>query len=848
VYSLTYISSNIHWPFDRSGATGVTKADLEGKGTLSLVGLLFKALLEMRFTNAEEVRQAFNSSAIPELCHSMLAHDARGEGGNEYKVFREALLCFMCVMQQQGAAELSAEEKVETLRILEAELEKKRQLKFVYHSLRVVLVMMLKLSAGDDTKGHFKEATIDILFAILRAPVPGESGEELGDGTSGSKQGVGNKGKAEDERKGGKGGGGSSSEKEGMKVLGVTSLVVKCKAAELILSLVFNEKNKTLVHAKPANQDILNELLMKDGLGLGLDLVLAKQVSGILRLVFHQQRTTIRTRLRSSSSAAQGEAPLQKLAKLKRTGSLPASHFQKAKIPKHKAISLTRSMSSDAARGRGEQEWRQGSPDQGSPESTYEDSLLSTEDSFLYSDADDDPNAMIPRLPKLMISYSWSQQEAVKQIHTYLTEVGFECWIDIYDMTKAGNSILDAMALAVEDADTVLICMSQEYSDSANCRLEAEHALTQRRPMKFLNMQKDFTRPKGWLGLILGQTLWYDCSTPEKRPKSVDQLADDLLRQTLIPHGQHGSAGVAARLQPLDTVGEPPAAAPLRTEESCDKQMRMSKQHNRDSRSPAEKLFGGGGGGGGVQQPRSSVAAASKQASTTSIRSKDISLSRAETNPLANCAVSRDELVAYLETHDPTKAHTADLVLKIYEGRHFELRRALQEKYSTAIGQGAEATNSTTADAANSARVAAQTQQMQDANVAASASRVSFATSGCVGVGAASNGGSNGTRRLFATKSVVSVVAKQEQEQWEARNREGSNVGAQVGWGASGDSEDGEEGDGEEVPGRAGRAQSCESIPEEAMNAVSMSETDFQDLDSILNQRRSSASDSGSDT
>jgi hypothetical protein len=45
---------------------------------------------------------------------------------------------------------------------------------------------------------------------------------------------------------------------------------------------------------------------------------------------------------------------------------------------------------------------------------------------------------------------------------------GLEVWIDIERM---GGSTLSAMAEAVENASVVLICMSEKYKLSPNCRL-----------------------------------------------------------------------------------------------------------------------------------------------------------------------------------------------------------------------------------------------------------------------------------------------------------------------------------------------------------------------------------------
>lgn len=46
-------------------------------------------------------------------------------------------------------------------------------------------------------------------------------------------------------------------------------------------------------------------------------------------------------------------------------------------------------------------------------------------------------------------------------------EQGLNVWMDV---DKMEGSILEAMARAVEDARVVLVCYSEKYKDSQNCR------------------------------------------------------------------------------------------------------------------------------------------------------------------------------------------------------------------------------------------------------------------------------------------------------------------------------------------------------------------------------------------
>ena len=67
----------------------------------------------------------------------------------------------------------------------------------------------------------------------------------------------------------------------------------------------------------------------------------------------------------------------------------------------------------------------------------------------------------------VMISYQWDVQKLVIQIKNKLQADGFKVWMDIDEM---GGSTLESMARAVENASVILVCVSQKYKESPNCR------------------------------------------------------------------------------------------------------------------------------------------------------------------------------------------------------------------------------------------------------------------------------------------------------------------------------------------------------------------------------------------
>jgi hypothetical protein len=67
----------------------------------------------------------------------------------------------------------------------------------------------------------------------------------------------------------------------------------------------------------------------------------------------------------------------------------------------------------------------------------------------------------------VMISYNWGNQRMVKRIAKYLRDHGITVWIDVDNLQ---GSIVEAMANAIEQADIFLMCYSQKYKYSNNCR------------------------------------------------------------------------------------------------------------------------------------------------------------------------------------------------------------------------------------------------------------------------------------------------------------------------------------------------------------------------------------------
>lgn len=94
----------------------------------------------------------------------------------------------------------------------------------------------------------------------------------------------------------------------------------------------------------------------------------------------------------------------------------------------------------------------------------------------------------------IMISYNQESRDLCEKIKNELEKIGYKIWIDL----KSANKLsLDSIAEAIENSSCVLICMTEKYKQSSDCRAEAEYAFQLNKPIIPLIMQKDY-KPDGW--------------------------------------------------------------------------------------------------------------------------------------------------------------------------------------------------------------------------------------------------------------------------------------------------------------------------------------------------------------
>ena len=146
----------------------------------------------------------------------------------------------------------------------------------------------------------------------------------------------------------------------------------------------------------------------------------------------------------------------------------------------------------------------------------------------------------------IMISYNRDSRDLCLKVKKDLEKNGHKIWIDVESIH---GSSLEAMAKAIEDSKCVLMCMTEKYKLSSNCRAEAEYAFQLNKPIIPLIMQQNY-KPDGWLGIILGSKIFVNFTKYDYQEclKRVNHEIDKLLRpKTAIAPQAPGSKAIPSQ-------------------------------------------------------------------------------------------------------------------------------------------------------------------------------------------------------------------------------------------------------------------------------------------------------------
>jgi hypothetical protein len=153
----------------------------------------------------------------------------------------------------------------------------------------------------------------------------------------------------------------------------------------------------------------------------------------------------------------------------------------------------------------------------------------------------------------IMISYSHNEQVLCKQLYQELTKAGYRVWVDFDQMH--GN-VMDAMAQAIEQSHTIIICMSEEYRKSNYCRAEAHYAFQRQRKIVPILSQEHY-KPDGWLLFLLSHLFYVDFikfGFDQGLEMLFKELkTEDVRESTTIPARHQESAAAETSILPVSS-------------------------------------------------------------------------------------------------------------------------------------------------------------------------------------------------------------------------------------------------------------------------------------------------------
>ena len=112
--------------------------------------------------------------------------------------------------------------------------------------------------------------------------------------------------------------------------------------------------------------------------------------------------------------------------------------------------------------------------------------------------------------PQVMISYQWDRQKDIVVLYERLTQLGYKCWLDIFQM-GGGDSLFEKIANGIRNAKCILACVTPKYIVSINCRREMSLADALKKPIVPLYLEETSTwPPPGPMALVFTDKPYID--------------------------------------------------------------------------------------------------------------------------------------------------------------------------------------------------------------------------------------------------------------------------------------------------------------------------------------------------
>lgn len=112
--------------------------------------------------------------------------------------------------------------------------------------------------------------------------------------------------------------------------------------------------------------------------------------------------------------------------------------------------------------------------------------------------------------PQIMISYQWDRQKDIIKLYEQLTNLGYRCWLDIFQM-GGGDSLFEKIDQGIRNAKCVLACVTPKYILSINCRREMSLADALKKTILPLYLEETSTwPPPGPMSMVFTDKVYID--------------------------------------------------------------------------------------------------------------------------------------------------------------------------------------------------------------------------------------------------------------------------------------------------------------------------------------------------
>ncbi|CAF1992875.1 unnamed protein product [Rotaria magnacalcarata] len=121
----------------------------------------------------------------------------------------------------------------------------------------------------------------------------------------------------------------------------------------------------------------------------------------------------------------------------------------------------------------------------------------------------------------VMISYCHADKDIVHKIQKFLTNEGYDIWINRSHKHRQRETTMEAVADAIENSEFVIICMSDSYKRDNHCQAEIEYAFNSKRSLIPLFLRQGY-QPDQWFASMISTNSYIDFAGSDfKRASSL---------------------------------------------------------------------------------------------------------------------------------------------------------------------------------------------------------------------------------------------------------------------------------------------------------------------------------------